>query len=174
MGLCQAAAPLPLLLLCWAELIILCSSGSFQVIALKIPYLQQLKIIFSFLFIDLSLYLYDLPFSNISWVFKNNNLSFFLPSLIWLVYTALFNWVHLENKDLREEHLLFRVTLSLISHRNEQHPSHAVPEEVLGDLNKNCFLLSYRFVVHSLRKKCAQGKDTSDWGEKRIQSNKLQ
>lgn len=103
MGLSQAAAQLPSLLLCWAVLIVQCSSGSFQVIALKIPYLQWLKIISSFLFIDLPLYLYDLPFPNISQVFKNNNLSFFLPSLIWLVYIALFNWVHAKNEDLKEE-----------------------------------------------------------------------
>lgn len=97
MGLSQAAAQHPLLLLCWAVLIILYSSGSFQVIALKIPYLQWLKIISSFLFTDLPLHLYDLPFPNISQVFKNNNLSVFLPSLIWLVYIALFNWVHADS-----------------------------------------------------------------------------
>lgn len=103
MGLSQAAAQLPLLPLRWAVLIILRSSGSFQVIALKIPYLQWLKIISSFLLIDLPLYLYDLPFPNSSQVFENNNLSFFLPSLIWLVYTALFNRVHAEKEDIKEE-----------------------------------------------------------------------
>lgn len=79
-----ARLQLPLLLLCWVVLIILCSSGSFQVIALKIPYLQWLKIISFFLFIDLLLYLYDLPFPNISQGFKNNNLSFLpcQPNLI--------------------------------------------------------------------------------------------
>lgn len=65
----------------WFELSLsLCSSGSFQVIALKIPYLQWLKIISSFLFIDLPLYFYDLPFPNIFQGFKNNNLSFFFPT----------------------------------------------------------------------------------------------
>lgn len=73
-GLSQAAVPV------WAVLITLCSSGSFQVIALKIPYLQRLKIISSFLFIDLPLYFYDLPFPNIFQGFINNNLPFFLPT----------------------------------------------------------------------------------------------
>lgn len=103
MGLSQAAAQLPSLPLRRAVLIILRSSESFQVIALKIPYLRWLKIISAFLLIDLPLYLYDLPFPNSSQVFENNNPSSFLPSLTWLVYTALLSWVHAGKEDGKEE-----------------------------------------------------------------------